>query len=605
MKKKEFIRIISSILLLMIALFVPNSIIKIFLFGISYFIIGIDVCFHAIKSLKSDFLLDEHFLMSIATIGAFIIGEYPEAIMVMVLYQIGELFTDHAVEKSKEEIGKLMQIRPDYANLIKNGKEKKVKPEEVKVGDTILIKSGEKIPLDGVVLEGNSTLDTRSLTGESLPRIVKEQDMVLSGCINLNGTLLVEVTKEFQHSTVQKILELVENASSKKATSEKFITKFSKYYTPFVVTASFIIGIFVPFLFSLDYLDYIRRALIFLVISCPCALVISVPLGFFCGIGGASRKGILIKGSNYLEKLAEVDSFVFDKTGTLTKGSFKVVKVHSKKMKEQELVKVAAYSEINSSHPIALSIKNYYGKALKQKEVEQVTEKVGFGTTALFHNKRVMVGNESYMREAHVSIPKIHTLHTIVYVAIDGEYQGAIEISDEIKEEAKATIESLKQLGIQNCTMLTGDKEAIAKQVSHFLALDSYYAELLPTDKVKKVEELLEHQTVAFVGDGINDAPVLAMSDVGISMGNIGSDAAIEASDVVLMTDDLGKIVESLKIARKTLHIVKENIVFAIAIKVLILILGALGMASMWFAVLADVGVSILAILNSMRAFRL
>lgn len=604
MKHKELIRIISSILLFTIAMLIPNSLLKTGLFIISYLIVGIDVVFHAIKGLRKNFLLDENFLMSIATIGAFLIEEYPEAIMVMILYQIGELFTDHAVEKSEKEISKLMEIRPDYANVLYKGKEQKINPEEVKVGDIIIVKSGEKVPLDGIVIKGESTLDTSSLTGECMPQTIKKKDPVLSGCINLSGSITVKVTKEFKDSTVHKILELVKNATNKKSNSEKFITNFSKYYTPIVVSIALMIAFFIPLVFSLEFTNYLKRALIFLVISCPCALVISVPLGFFSGIGGASRKGILIKGSNYLEKLSQINCFVFDKTGTLTEGSFEVVEIQTQDISKEELIYYAACCEIDSSHPIALSIKKYYGKELPKKEIKHIQEKSGFGTQAMMDNKQIIVGNASYMSEHNIKVPENKAKKSIVYIAIDNKYKGTIIIEDKIKKEAGSTINQLKKLGIKQCIMLTGDKEKVAKSIHEELKIDSYYAELLPAEKVSKVENLLKNYHVAFVGDGINDAPVLAISDVGISMGNIGSDAAIEASDIVIMTDQLQKIPEAIKISRKTLKIVKENIIFAISVKLIILILGAFGFANMWFAVLSDVGVSILAILNSMRAFK-
>lgn len=605
MKHKELLRVISSAFLFMIALFLPSSLLQVSLFIISYLIVGIDVIFHAIRGFGKNFLLDEHFLMSLATIGAFLIGEYKEAVMVMILYQVGELFTDHATEKSEEEISKLMAIRPDYANLVKNGKEKKVSPDEVKVDDVILIKSGEKIPLDGVILEGESILDTSSLTGEALPQPVVAGDVVLSGSVNLSGSLTVRVQSEFKDSTVHKILELVKNASTKKSNSEKFITKFSKYYTPIVVLIAFTIGFIIPLLFSLEFQEYIERALIFLVISCPCALVISVPLGFFSGIGGASRSGILIKGSHYLERLAHINCFVFDKTGTLTKGTFEVVDIISLGMSQEEILYYASCSERDSSHPIALSIKKYYGKDISKAKIKNVQELSGFGTTALVDNREVIVGNYACMLKNDILCEEFQNDHTTIYVAVDKKVGGVIFINDVVKEEASSAILELKKLGSEKFVMLTGDKEAVASHISQQLKLDDYYAELLPDDKVAKVESLLKDYHVAFVGDGINDAPVLAICDVGISMGRVGSDAAIEASDIVIMTDQLKKLPQAVKISRKTLRIVKQNIVFALTVKFLILLLGAFGLANMWFAVIADVGVSILAILNSMRAFQL
>lgn len=605
MKNKKFIRIVVSIFCFIFALLLSTSTLKIVLFISSYFIVGWDVIFHAILGLRKNFLLDEHFLMSLSTIGAFIIGEYPEAVMVMILYQLGELFTDHATSKSEEEISKLMEIRPDYANLVIQGKEKRVAPDAVKVHDVIVIKSGEKVPLDGVIIEGTSTLDTSSLTGEAIPQSVFQGDLILNGCINLSGTLKVEVTKKFQDSTVHQILELVKNASNKKSSSEKFITKFSKYYTPIVVLIAFIIGILVPLFFSLEFRDYLERALIFLVISCPCALVISVPLGLFCGIGGASRHGILIKGSNHLESLANVDCFVFDKTGTLTQGTFTITDIWTDHITRDELLYYAACCEIDSSHPIALSIKNAYGKELSKEKIKHIQEASGLGTQAIVDMKEVLVGNYAYMITNHIEGCEKKTDLSTIYVAIDGKIRGTMTIDDVLKEDAFSTILKLKKMGIKKCIMLTGDKDNVASRMCNELHLDRYYAELLPVDKVAKIENLLKEYCVAFVGDGINDAPVLAVSDVGISMGKIGSDAAIEASDVVIMTDQLKKLPEMVRISHKTLRIVKENIILALTIKFIILLLGALGFASMWFAVVADVGVSIFAILNSMRAFKL
>jgi len=604
MKNKQFLRIIGSTLLFGIALLLPSSLSRTLLFILSYLIVGIDVIFHALKGFRKNFILDEHFLMSLATIGAFLIGEYKEAVMVMVLYQVGELFTDHATEKSEEEISKLMEIRPDYANLIINGKEKKVSPEDVKVDDVIVIKSGEKVPLDGVIIEGESSLDTSSLTGEVMPQVVSVGDSILNGCINLSGTIHVKVEKVFSDSTVHKILELVKNANNKKSSSEKFITKFSKYYTPIVVLIAAIIAFVVPLFCSLSLKEGMERALIFLVISCPCALVISVPLGFFCGIGGASRCGILIKGSNHLEQLSHINCFVFDKTGTLTKGEFQVTKVLTDRISSGKLVYYAACCERDSSHPIALSIKKFYGKEIPNDKITRVKE-LQLGTKAMVDGNNVIIGNYSFMVENNIDCKEITSEISVIYVAIDGVYQGAIFIDDVIKEEAKDAIFSLKKQGIQKCVMLTGDKKDVAAKVCNALELDDYYAELLPSEKVTKMETLRKDYHVAFVGDGINDAPVLASSNVGISMGMMGSDAAIEASDIVIMTDQLEKLPQMLKISRKTIRIVKENIVFALTIKFLILLLGALGLANMWFAVIADVGVSILAIINSMRAFKI
>lgn len=604
MKHRELIRIIFSAFLFVIGFVLPTSTLSFFLFVLSYLIVGVDVIWKAVCGFGKNFFIDEHFLMSLATIGAFLIGEYPEAVMVMILYQVGELFTDRATEKSEEEIRKLMAIRPDYANLVREGKVEKVAPEDVSVDDIIVIKSGEKVPLDGVITEGESSLDTSSLTGEAIPQERKVGDVILSGSVNLSGTLTVRVTKKFQDSTVHQILELVKNASNKKANPEKFITKFSKYYTPIVVLVACIIAFVIPLLFSLEFQPYLERALIFLVISCPCALVISVPLGFFSGIGGASRCGILIKGSNYLESLANANLFVFDKTGTLTKGTFEVVDVTTWGISLDKVIYYAACAERDSSHPIASSIKKYYGKEISGENIKNVKEMSGFGTMAMVDKKQVIVGNYTSICKNGISCEELESEYSVVYVAVDKKVCGAIFINDTLKDDATSSLLELKKLGVKKCVMLTGDKKEVASTISRELSLDEYYASLLPGDKVAKVESFLKDYRVAFVGDGINDAPVLAVSDIGISMGNMGSDAAIEASDIVIMTDQLKKIPQAVKISRKTLRIVKENIVFALAVKFLILLLGAFGFASMWFAVIADVGVSILAILNSMRAFR-
>ena len=554
-------------------------------FFVAYLIVGADVLFRAIKNIFKGQIFDENFLMSLATVGAICIKEFPEAVMVMILYQIGEYMQDKAVDKSKDSIATLMDIRPDYANL--NGK--KVSPTEVKIGDIITVKTGEKIPLDGIVVSGKASLDTSALTGEALPKIVEDGDEVISGCINLNGILEVKVTKPFGESTVAKILELVENASSKKAKTENFITKFARYYTPAVVIIACIIACIPPF--------YIERALTFLVISCPCALVISIPLSFFAGIGGASSKGILIKGSNYIEILSKAKVAVFDKTGTLTKGNFKVVEISSD---NPDLLRYTALAEAVSPHPIAEAIREAY-KEKYNAEIptnNEIEESAGYGIKAKIEGKEILVGNAKF-----VNTTPVNKAGTVVYVAIDGVYQGYIVISDTIKDDTKSAIEALKKLGLKT-EMLTGDSRANAQNVATEIGIDKYYAELLPNDKVEKLENAISSSkgNVIFVGDGINDAPVLTRADVGIAMGGLGSDVAIEAADIVIMDDKPSKVALAIKMAKKTMLIVKENIVFALSIKLLFLILGGLGFVSMWGAVFADVGVSIIAILNALRA---
>ena len=558
------------------------------LFFLAYIIAGWDVIFKAAKNITKGHVFDENFLMSAATIGALCIKEYPEAVMVMILYQIGEYFQHKAVEKSRHSISELMDIRPDYANLCGE----KVSPREVKVGDIITVNTGEKIPLDGIVTEGHASLDTSALTGESVPRTVSTGDSVISGCINLNGVLKIKVTKEFGESTVTKILELVEHASSKKARTEKFITKFAAYYTPAVVILALMIA-FIPPLFITG--NWIERALTFLVISCPCALVISIPLSFFAGIGSASKNGILIKGSNYLELLAKPDTVVFDKTGTLTKGVFKVREVHSD---EPDFLKYAAYAESASSHPIAAAIREAYGQEIpEQNNIEEIA---GLGIKAIIDGKEILAGSAKL-----VKTEPINTDGTVVYVSINGNYCGYIVIADEVKNDSKETIEKLKTLGIKT-VMLTGDSKNTADKVQKKLGVDNAFAELLPEDKVNKLEKIIKTAggSVIFVGDGINDAPVLTRADVGIAMGGLGSDAAIEAADAVIMDDSPSKLITSIKIARKTMRIVKQNIVFALGVKALFLILGGIGIMTMWGAVFADVGVALLAVLNSLRTLR-
>lgn len=607
--KKRITKIVVSAILFIIALLIPfkNEWINKGIFLVSYIIVGFEILKKAFRNIKRGKVFDENFLMAIATVGAFFIGEFPEAVGVMLFYQIGEAFQDYAVDKSRKSISSLMDIRPDYANLIKDEKEQKVDPDEVKIGDIILIKPGEKIPLDGIVIEGTSMINTAALTGESVSRRVKENDELLSGCINIDGVLHVKVTKEFEESTVNKILELVENASSKKSKSENFISKFAKYYTPIVVVAAIFLAILPPLIGLGSFKDWLYRALTFLVVSCPCALVISIPLGFFGGIGGASKKGILIKGSNYLEELSKVRTIVFDKTGTLTKGNFEVQKIETENIDKDELLRIAAHSEIYSSHPVATSIKDAYGKEIRPEIVEDIQEISGNGIIAKVEGNEILAGNHKLMKEKNIEYKECKEIGTVVYIAKNREYLGYILIADSIKDDAKEIVKKLKKHNIKNTIMLTGDKKEVGEEVFNKLGLDKAYTELLPTDKVKIVENLIkeskkdDNSKVVFVGDGINDAPVLALSDIGIAMGGVGSDSAIEAADIVIMTDEPSKIIDAIEISKKTMKIVKENIIFAIAVKILVLILSAFGKTNMWAAVFADVGVSILAILNSLR----
>ena len=585
-------------------------IIQIVLYIVSYLIVGFEVVKKAIMNIFHGEFFDENFLMSIATIGAFAIKEFPEAVAVMLFYQIGEYFQSYAVKKSRKSIASLMDIRPDYANLKVNGDIERKSPEEIKIGDVIVVKPGEKVPLDGIVLDGNSMLDTAALTGESVPREVKEKDKILSGCINLNGVLEIKVEKEFGESTVSKILDLVENATNKKAKTENFITKFSKYYTPIVVFLALIIAFIPPMITKTNMLDWIYRALTFLVVSCPCALVISVPLSFFSGIGAASKKGILVKGSNYLELLSKTEIAVFDKTGTLTKGVFDVQKIKNEKgIDPKEMLELAAYCESYSNHPISISIQKAYGKEIDKKQIKDSKEVAGKGIISKINDKEVACGNIKLMKELNLdNVKPVDELGTIIYVAINKQYAGYIVISDKIKEDAKKAIQDLKKAGVKKTIMLTGDNRDVAEKVNQELKLDDVYSELLPVDKVNKVEELLnnknEETKLAFIGDGINDAPVLARADIGIAMGGLGSDAAIEAADIVIMTDEPSKIATAIKISRKTLKIVYQNISFALIVKIGVLILSAFGFASMWAAVFADVGVTVLAVLNSFRALK-
>ena len=576
---------------------------------IPYLIIGYDIVWKAARNISHGQVFDENFLMMVATFGAFGVKEYSEAVAVMLFYQVGELFQGYAVGKSRQSISDMMDICPEYANIEENGTLTQVDPDDVEVGTIIVIKPGERIPLDGIVTEGESMIDTAALTGESVPRKAQEGDEIISGCVNGSGTLKVQVTKAFDDSTVAKILELVENASSKKAKVENFITRFAKYYTPVVTIGAVVLAIVPPLILGGGFGEWIQRACIFLVISCPCALVISVPLGFFGGIGAASKIGVLVKGSNYLEAVAEMDTIVFDKTGTLTKGEFKVSEIipdTAGGMDQATLLELAAYGEGYSNHPIANSIREAYGKPLSMERVTNAEEVAGHGIHARIDGREVYLGNAKLMKAQQIPFTETRSAGTIVYLACDGAFAGTIVISDTIKEGAKEAIAELKRVGVKKCVMLTGDREAAAQAVADTLGLDEVHAELLPADKVSEVEQLLAKESekgkLAFVGDGINDAPVLTRADIGIAMGSMGSDAAIEAADVVLMDDDVRKIASIVKIARKTLRIVKQNIVFALAVKALVLILGALGMANMWEAVFADVGVSVIAILNSMRA---
>lgn len=597
----------AAVLATAVLLSLNNEWLQIALFIISYIIVGGDVVKRAVKNIFKGQVFDENFLMSIATIGAFFIGEYPEGVAVMLFYQVGELFQSYAVGKSRKSIASLMDIRPDYANVKKGDELVKVDPDEVQIGDIIVIKAGEKIPLDGKVIEGSSMIDTSALTGESVPREVEVGSDILSGCININGVITAEVTKEFGESTVSKILDLVENASSKKSNSEQFITKFARYYTPVVVIIAVFLAIIPPLVIDgATFSDWIYRALAFLVVSCPCALVISIPLSFFGGIGGASKKGVLVKGSNYLEALAETEIVVFDKTGTLTKGVFNVQEIHPEGVSKEELLELTAHAESYSNHPISLSLKRAYSKEIDNGRISDVEEISGHGVIATVDGKKVMAGNIKLMKMMDIPYFKGELIGTIVHVAVNNKYIGYIVIADEVKEDSAQAIKELKAANIKQTVMLTGDNKSIGSKVAKELGLDKVYAELLPADKVEKLEELFSQKSkkgkLAFVGDGINDAPVLARADIGIAMGGLGSDAAIEASDVVIMTDEPSKIATTMKISKKTLKIAHQNIVFAIGIKIIVLILSAFGITTMWAAIFADVGVTIIAVLNAFRA---
>lgn len=589
--------------------FSVNIYIKSIVFLISYLILGMNILWRAIKNIARGQIFDENFLMSVATIGAFATNNFPEAVGVMLFYRIGEYFQNLAVHRSKKSIADLMDIRPDFANIKKSGEIKKVSPDTVDIGDIIVVKPGEKIPLDGVIIEGESMLDMAALTGESVPHKVFAGDTVLSGCINQNGVLTVEVTKTFGESTVAKIIDLVENASSRKASTENFITTFSKYYTPIVVGLAVIIAVIPPLLFGGLWAEWINRGLIFLVISCPCALVVSIPLGFFGGIGGMSKKGILVKGSNYLEALNNLDIVVFDKTGTLTKGIFEVTGIiPSDDFDKDSLLEIAAYAEAFSNHPIAVSVINAYGKEIVKEKISDYTEIPGYGISVITDGKKILAGNHKLMLRENIAFNEAYNIGTKVYVSVNGVFAGCIIISDEIKADSRLAITRLKSKGVRKIVMLTGDNPKIAEAVAKELGIDDVYSSLLPGEKVEKVEMLSDRKfpkgKLAFVGDGINDAPVLARADIGIAMGNLGSDAAIEAADIVLMTDEPSKLAQAIDIAKFTRRIVWQNIVFALGIKGVFLILGAFGVANMWEAVFADVGVSLLAILNSMRVMR-
>lgn len=612
-QKKMLVRIAASAVLLIAAVLVPyQGLWRFALFLPAYFVIGWDVLWRAVRNIAHGQVFDENFLMALATVGAFCTGffgqgEYPEAVFVMLFYQVGELFQSYAVGKSRKSIASLMDIRPDYANVERDGKLLQVDPEEVAVGDTITVKAGEKIPLDGLVLEGSSLVNTSALTGESVPRQVRPGDSVISGCVNQNGLLRVQVTKAFGESTVQKILDLVENASSKKAKAENFITKFARYYTPVVVFCALALAV-VPPLFVGDWTGWVQKALIFLVVSCPCALVISVPLSFFGGIGGASRQGILVKGGNYLEVLADTELVVFDKTGTLTKGVFQVTAIHPEGVSQQELLELAALAESYSDHPISRSLKEAWGKALDTARVGQVEELSGRGVRAQVDGKEVWAGNGKLMEEIGLAYRPSGQVGTVVHVAAEGRYLGHILIADEVKPDAKEAIAALKAQGVKKTVLLTGDAKDVGEAVAQELGLDEAYTQLLPGDKVERVEALLQETSpkgkLAFVGDGINDAPVLSRADIGIAMGALGSDAAIEAADLVLMDDKPSKIAKAMEISKRTLRIVRQNIVFALAVKLLVLMLTPFGLANLWEAVFADVGVMVLAILNASRALQ-
>jgi Cd2+/Zn2+-exporting ATPase len=611
MKKRLWRIIIAAVLFVAALLINPSNQnmewLQIALYLTSYIVVGGDIVKKAFKNIIRGKAFDENFLMTVATIGAMLIAEYPEGVAVMLFYQIGELFQSYAVDKSRKSIASLMDIRPDYANVKRGDELVKVDPDEVQIGDIIVIKAGEKVPLDGIVIEGSSMVDTSALTGESVPREVEAGSDILSGCININGVVTVKVTKEYEESTVSKILDLVENASSKKSQSEQFITRFARYYTPVVVIIAVFLAIIPPLVIEgATFSDWIYRALIFLVVSCPCALVISIPLSFFGGIGGASKKGVLVKGSNYLEALAQTEIIVFDKTGTLTKGVFNVHEIHPEGVSQEELLELTAYAESYSNHPISNSLNQAYGKEIDNGRISDIEEISGHGVIATVDGKKIMAGNIKLMKKMDISYYEGELIGTVVHVAIDNIYAGYIVIADEVKTDSAQAIKELKEANIKQTVMLTGDTKNVASKVAKALGLDKVYSELLPADKVEKVEELFlqksEKGKLAFVGDGINDAPVLARADIGIAMGGLGSDAAIEAADIVIMTDEPSKIATAIKISKKTLGIARQNTGFAIGIKIAVLILSTFGLATMWSAIFADVGVTIIAVLNSFRA---
>ena len=611
MKKKKEVIIIISAVLFAIALFVKmNQTLQLILMLVAYILLGKDTVLKAVKNVEKGDFFDENFLMTIATLGAIIIGEYPEAVAVMLFYEIGELFQSYAINKSRKSIADMMDIKPEYANVIRDNKSQKVDPNEVQIGETIEIKPGERVPLDAIIIKGETTLDTSALTGESVPVEVREGATILSGCININALILAKVTKEYFDSTVNKVLDLVENAASKKSTSERLITRFAKIYTPIVIGLAVLLAIFPPIISGeYNFRVWIFRALSFLVVSCPCAFVISIPLSFFSGIGAASRAGVLIKGGNYLEALSKVDTVVLDKTGTLTKGVFNVQKVIviDKSIKEDEFISLVAMAESGSNHPISKSIQKYYNREIDTNSINSIKEISGKGIEAVINNKKILIGNEKLIDVPNDII--VNDIGTILYVEIENKFAGYIVISDEIKKDAKKAIKDLKDIGIKKSVMLTGDVEKVAKKVGEELGLDEIYSNLLPQDKVSKFEEIIKNKdskgNVVFVGDGINDAPVLARADVGIAMGAMGSDAAIEAADVVIMTDEPSKIVTAIKSSKKTMKIAMQNIILAFGVKAIALILSALGITDMWMAVFADTGVTILAVLNSFRALKI
>ena len=611
MKKKKEVIIIISAILFVITLFVKmNQTLQLILMLVAYILLGKDTVLKAIKNVEKGDFFDENFLMTVATLGAIMIGEYPEAVAVMLFYEVGELFQSYAINKSRKSIADMMDIKPEYANVIRDNKSQKIDPDEVQIGETIEIKPGERVPLDAIIIKGESTLDTSALTGESIPVEVREGATILSGCININALIIAKVTKEYFDSTVNKVLDLVENAASKKSTSERLITRFAKIYTPIVIGLAILLAILPPVISGeYNFKLWIFRALSFLVVSCPCAFVISIPLSFFSGIGAASRAGVLIKGGNYLEALSKVDTVVLDKTGTLTKGVFNVQKVIvvDKNIKEDKFISLVAMAESGSNHPISKSIQKYYNKEINTNSINSIKEISGKGIEAVIDNKKILVGNEKL-----INVPKnisIDDIGTILYVEIDNKFTGYIIISDEIKKDSQKAIKGLKNMGIKKTIMLTGDVEKVAKKVGEDLGIDEIYTNLLPQDEVSKFEEIIKNKNskgnVVFVGDGINDAPVLARADVGIAMGAMGSDAAIEAADVVIMTDEPSKIVTAIKSSKKTMKIAMQNIILAFGVKAIALILSALGITDMWMAVFADTGVTILAVLNSFRALKI